>query len=33
MTSFRSICGPMMAAFGYNYTEEYFAAPMASISV
>jgi len=28
---FRSICGAMMAAFGYGYGEEYFAAPVASI--
>jgi len=31
VVEFRSICAPMMAAFGYGYGEEYFAAPVASI--
>jgi hypothetical protein len=33
ITAFRCICGPMMAAFAYSYTQEYFAAPVTSVSV
>lgn len=33
ITEFRSICGPMMAGFGYGYTEDYFAAPVDSITL
>jgi Sulfotransferase family len=33
VTEFRRTCGPMMAAFGYGYTADYFASPIKSISV
>jgi hypothetical protein len=33
VTEFRRICGPMMAAFGYSYTESYFAKPVASVTI
>jgi len=33
IAQFRRICGAMMAAYGYGYTSNYFASPVASISL
>jgi hypothetical protein len=33
ITEFRRTCGPMMAAFGYGYTADYFSTPTTSITV
>jgi len=33
ITEFRAVCGPMMAAYGYSYTDRYFAAPVAAIGL
>ena len=32
IVQFRKICGPMMAAYGYGYTEAYFAGPMRAVT-
>lgn len=32
IVAFREICGPMMAAYGYAYTDAYFAPPMIAIT-
>jgi Sulfotransferase family len=33
VTEFRRTCGPMMAAYGYGYTADYFAVPIRSVGV